>query len=152
MPARNDHLCQANHNCNLVSTISNHGNIITDSTGAPFADWHTTISFYAALHFLEAFIAGGILVLLGRSAVSQRIRHSSDLKAMLRVDSEHSIRKTILIHNSGVGKVFPSDVRNSFLTLYENSRHARYDCYRHDCFCPKDAEMDLMTVEQFCTA
>lgn len=150
MSTRNEHIAQAKHNCDLVSLLSNSGDIKKDSRGIGFSDWHTTVAFYAAIHYLEAFLGGGVLVNVRGSAANIRIKHSADLKTTLGTESEHSIRKTILLCNSGDGKLFTASVRASYLTLYEDSRHARYDCYECSQFSPKNAEFDLMTVQNFC--
>jgi len=47
MPARDDHLHQAHHNVTFYASIDK----------AAFKDWAATSLFYAALHYIDAFLA-----------------------------------------------------------------------------------------------
>lgn len=49
MPDQSDHVAQAEHNWDLVRHLG--------PLGSPYSDWVVTGAFYAALHYVDAFLA-----------------------------------------------------------------------------------------------
>ena len=69
-------------------------------TGTEYADWGITVAFYTALHLLEAYLAGRKVHLHDHSTRNSAVAREARLRAVGR----------------------------HYMTLYWESRHARYNC------------------------
>ena len=90
MPTQGEHLKQAEHNETLYAYL--------DSMSPTYTDWQVTCLFYAALHYVDAYL---------------------DTQGIPRPKG-HPIRNSrVLQHLSGI--------YDDYYELYERSRDARYD-------------------------
>jgi len=102
MAAEREHLKQAWHNTILSKELS-------DQKQVHYRDWIITVSFYAALHFVEAWLSTTEMV----SAV--RYKNSNNVKKSI-----HKIRSDLVKNNTD------RSTAHSYKQLYTMSMQARY--------------------------
>jgi hypothetical protein len=99
MPKRQDHFDQATHNDRFAA-------VLVDSSDGPF-DWAVTVTFYAALHYLESWLVGrGVSVTREAAAKGNLSPHS------LRINKATAM--------------LPLDIAMIYTTLRQQSELARY--------------------------
>lgn len=125
MPSFEVHRRQAEHNSRFIKVI--------DGAVSPneYDDWIVTVSFYAAVHLVEAAINTTTVITIHEDVKGALVKvenpgHSDCLSDRLRGISPHLIRKYILMWNA---KAFPG-CHDDYARLWENSRAARYDGQR----------------------
>lgn len=127
MPEFAEHQRQAYHNLDLLSFFVSH-----DSC-KKFADWYVTVSFYSALHFVEAIFQHHKTVAILPNGIQVKVAHSSEAKDFYNrgaqkvfdhVGSDHSARRQLMHDNS----LTFSGVIPAYNTLYEKCQVARYYC------------------------
>jgi hypothetical protein len=130
LPDFSAHITQAYHNCNLLNYLD------TNSVSCDYADWYVTISFYAALHFVEALIEKERVVAVAPNGIKKEVNHSSDAKEFYSqgatkpsqyVTSDHVARIKVIRDNPNIFSGYTAD----YLSLSEDSRKARYFCHSH---------------------
>lgn len=93
MPDQADHIAQADHNWHLVQYLG--------PLGSPYSDWVVTGTFYSALHYVDALLAGHNIHPAGHS---ERLREFYS-----RIDAT---------------------TYDAYRQLRDDSVNARYYCYR----------------------
>jgi len=136
MPPREKHTKQAGHNCELLRFMGG------QNKQTEFSDWYVTIAFYAALHYFEAMLSA-VKPSVTVGGLRMSIEHSGALSALYIKHSEHQIRKKLIKAN------FPR-LYNPYISLYEMSRTARYDCHAPAAHNWADAEFYLDDVKMGC--
>lgn len=97
MPAFNDHIEQANENLGFLDYIN-------QNCGNSFVDWRVTISFYTAVHIINAHLA------------------KIDLQYRTHVDVLKQINPKIQLNVAAVGE----DIYLAYRKLMDLSRRSRY--------------------------
>jgi hypothetical protein len=138
MPSYNKHIEQTAHNGELLRFIGD------QNKQTYFSDWYVTIVFYTALHCFEAMLFR-VKPVVQFGTLNVRIEHSGSLSTLYPKNSEHQIRKRLLKDS------FPQ-ISVPYLTLYEMSRAARYECHATNTHNWVDAEMYLQDVKTLCDA
>jgi len=121
MPSDSVHIDQANHNIEFLRYFY---------PQFKFNDWAVTVSFYAAVHIIEFLIFKVKTITIKGKSIS--IEHSNQFFNALNKSgipltsnststSDHIARKIIVNENFG-------PIANIYLSLYNNSRVARYYC------------------------
>ena len=101
-----DHLAKAKHNEKFIK-------LINDSIKDDFFDWKITISFYAALHYLKAFL---------------KLKNVFGGNTHTQIDN-------LINPNSNTKKInIPDNIYSSYQVLLNNSRNARYSVYKNSDF------------------
>ena len=116
LPNASFHLGQAQHNLGLLKFFKETGK------ESHFSDWCVTVSFYAAVHMVEALIFTRKKFSCGAIQIS--IEHADEAKVFFKVKSAHAARNDLLRDNS---RSFP-DLYSPYSSLYNMSRVARYHC------------------------
>ena len=133
------HTSQATHNENLLGILS------TQKIDKQYSDWYVTIAFYSAVHHFEALLFKYTKAFKLNKAKIQ-INHSHELLDFYSTKSEHYARKHLMLDNQDVlGKMY-----NAFVTLYEQSRVARYDCHNTSSYDLGASEGYLDQVKKEC--
>lgn len=127
MADKEAHLFQARHNIRFLDELDSH------SLSNEFPDWAITVSFYAAVHLVEAAIAGAQFIFVetvradGRK---QRNRvegpiHSDAPPPLLATDdikSPHRLRRRLIQWNS----LYMPGCEEPYANLLDLSHSARY--------------------------
>ena len=90
MPTRDEHIRKAKHNESFISSF--------DLNSTPFLDWVVTAIFYAALHYLDAYLA-------------ENNKHPGT----------HQVRNSLFSKDPNLATLW-----NSYQDLENDSREARY--------------------------
>ena len=101
-----NHLRQALHNKFFMNDISNEDNI-------KYIDWVITVSFYSALHYIEAWL--NVTPMEG----SKEYKDKNDIN-----ESTHTVRRNLVEENLSV------QTYHSYRQLYWMARQARYLNYK----------------------
>jgi len=111
MPTSDQHIAQATHNESLLTLFRE------QAMYKEYSDWYVTIAFYAAIHHVEA-----MLYALKRPMRGTVAKHSSDLRKVLGLQSDHGVRRWIL-------KLEFCNLYDSYMDLYQLSQTAKYNCH-----------------------
>lgn len=139
MPLKADHLTQARQNLALLDFLATH------SVQQDFSDWYVTVSFYTAVHVVEATIYE-VRRLSVQPNVVVEITHSERAKPYYQQNSPHILRLYLLRDNP---QVF-GDCYDHYATLYEMSRTARYECGSPSSFNCRETREQLDAVCKGC--
>lgn len=125
MPTLDAHVKQSRHNQKLLSFFN------SQKEQKQFSDWYLTISFYCAVHLVEAILYKSneeyswTFPGQDRARILFNWKHSEDAVADKTCSSEHVFRNLLLKRN----RLFFGEMYTPYGNLYERSRMARYNCY-----------------------
>jgi hypothetical protein len=142
MADKESHARQARHNSAFLDLIK------ASATGEEYPDWYVTVSFYAAVHFVEAAVAGAEFLFIETSPGTPRRKirgpgHSEVLMPQLSTTSPHVVRKKLLQWN---GLYFPG-CYEPYSDLLEMSHAARYSAQQVHPSQAKEAKECLEKIQ-----
>jgi hypothetical protein len=165
MPSFDNHFNQAVHNANLISAI------VASNLQDEYSDWYATVSFYSAVHYLEAIFDELQIFIFTENGIKQRIRHSdearkcintylcseiekckktNDAKAISlmrkQIFSDHQSRKRIILDNDIL-----RDFYKPYGKLEEVCKKARYYCFNPKTYNPNSIRQWLTEIEKLFT-
>jgi hypothetical protein len=123
MPQYDQHMKQATRNEKLFKLTK------ALDKNSEFCDWHVTIAFYTAVHYLEAMF----VVVVPKTADGKDVYHCL----------KHSNRNELI-------KSKFKQVHIPYSSLYKYSKSARYNCYESYNFYRADAEKRLLDIKEEC--
>lgn len=109
MPTKNQHLQKATHNENFLNAL--------DISTTIYLDWLVTIAFYAALHFVDAYIA---------------LTYSKH-------PSKHQVRDNYIVKDTKLKRII-----DGYWDLKNDSRQSRYNVYQ---FSVKEVKLDITKLQ-----
>jgi hypothetical protein len=145
--------------------------MVAASLHQEFSDWHATVSFYAAVHYLEALFDDLELYLSADNGIKKRVRHSDEGKKFVnacvdaeidklrkagdprfwrkswsRISSDHRARRRIILDNDKTRDFF-----KPYGNLEEVCKKARYHCFAPETYKPTSIREWLTTIEALFT-